>query len=284
MIFTLPSELHPLWRYNRQIMTNILFQATQETLKQFAKDPKYLNATPGILCTLHTWGRNLSLHPHIHVLISHGGIDAAGAWVEPKKAILFPQKPVMRVFRGKLRDLIKSAMRDDPSWVLPPDRRAHHITALLNKLGRKEWVVHFYERYDYAEGVAKYLSRYVKSGPLKNSQIIAVMDSHVSFRYKSHQTKKLEVLTLPIDAFIKRLLAHVPVPGKPTVRYSGLYNAAARKKLNLAREALGQQPVSERPILRWQAYLENQGHQPTCETCGLPLTRQEAITRPRKAA
>ena len=183
VIFTLPSELHSLWRYNRRIMANILFQASQQTLKQFAKDPKYLNAAPGILSTLHTWGRNLSLHPHVHVLISHGGIDSNGQWVEPRKAILFPQKPVMRVFRGKLRAFVKAAMNDDPNWVLPPDRREHHIIALLNKLGRKEWVVHFCERYDYADGVAKYLSRYVKSGPLKNSQIIAVSDTHVSFRY-----------------------------------------------------------------------------------------------------
>ena len=137
VIFTLPSELHPLWLYNREIMTNILFQATQDTLKQFSKDPKYLDAVPGMLCTLHTWGRNLSLHPHIHVLLSHGGINAEGEWVEPRKAVLFPQKPVMQVFRGKLRDLIKKAMKDDPNWVLPPDRREHHITALLNKLAER---------------------------------------------------------------------------------------------------------------------------------------------------
>lgn len=284
VIFTLPSELHPLWLYNQEIMTNILFQATQDTLKQFAKDPKYLDAVPGMLCTLHTWGRSLPLHPHIHVLISHGGINGEGEWVEPRKAILFPQKPVMQVFRGKLRDLIKKAMNDDPDWVLPPDRREHHITALLNKLGRKEWVVHFCERYDHADGVAKYLSRYVKSGPLKNSQIIAVTDTHVSFRYKSHETKRMEVLKLTVDAFIQRLLMHVPVPGKPTVRYSGLYHGSARKKLNQAREALGQQAVSERQMLKWQDYLESLGDRPVCETCGLPLIRQEAVDRPKKVA
>ena len=85
--------------------------------------------------------------------------------------------------------------------------------------------MHFCERYDYADGVAKYLSRYVKSGPMKNSQIIAVSDTHVSFRYKSHLTKKMEVLKLTADAFIQRLLEHVPVPASPrcvTVVYTML--------------------------------------------------------------
>jgi hypothetical protein len=89
VIFTMPSALNELWRYNRSIMIDILFKATQETLQKFAKDPKYLAAIPGMLLVLHTWGRNLSLHPHIHALISHGGLNASGKWVEPKKRICF---------------------------------------------------------------------------------------------------------------------------------------------------------------------------------------------------
>ena len=132
--------------------------------------------------------------------------------------------------------------------------------------------------------MAKYLSRYVKSGPLKNSQILAVSDTHVSFRYQSHQTKQREVLTLTVDDFIRRLLEHVPVPGKPTVRYSGLYHSAARERLNLARSALGQTAVSERELLRWQDYLEALDDQPTCEICGVALVRQESMNPAHKVA
>jgi len=222
VIFTIPSALNNLWRYNRSIMTGILFKAAQQTLKQFTKDLQYLNAIPGMICALHTWGRSLSLHPHIHVLISHGGINEKGEWITPKKETLFPQKPVMMVYRGKLLAMLKSAIKEK-DWQQPPDTRENQITRLLNKLGREAWVVHFCKQYDHADGVAKYLSRYVKSGPLKNKQIKSVTAERVKYQYQSHQTKKTETQTLPTGQFIQRLLQHVPLPGKPTVRYSGLY-------------------------------------------------------------
>jgi len=283
VIFTMPSELNTLWRYNQNIMTNILFKATQETLQQFSSDKKYLSATPGILSALHTWGRNLSLHPHLHVLISHGGINQQGEWVQPKKESLFPQKPIMMVYRGKLLSMIKSAMEED-RWKQPPHQTKTLTQNLLNKLGRKEWVVHFCKRYDYAEGVAKYLSRYVKSGPLRNQQITSVSNEKITYKYKSHQTKKTERLTLNIEDFIKRLLQHIPLRGKPTVRYCGLYHSAARKKLNQARRAFGQAPVSERQILQWQNYLETKDQLPTCEVCGLTLTKAVNIAPIRNLA
>lgn len=283
VIFTLPSELNSLWRFNRALMADMLFKAAQETLKTFAKDPRYLNAVPGMLSTLHTWGRSLPLHPHLHVLISHGGVDKQGQWVAPKKKVLFPQKPVMMVFRGKMLAMLKQALQQ-PGWVLPPDRQNHQVNSLFNKLGRKSWVVHFCERYDYASGVAKYLSRYVKSGPLKNQQITAVTEDSVSFRYTSHETRRKETLTLSVADFIQRLLQHVPIPGKPSVRYSGLYNSAARKKLNVARCALGQQAVSERQLLQWQDYLEGKDGLPACKACGALIKRMEAIPIERQAA
>jgi len=283
VIFTLPSELNDLWRFNRALMADILFKAAQETLKTFAKDPQYLNAVPGMLSTLHTWGRSLPLHPHLHVLISHGGVDKQGQWVEPKKKELFPQKPVMHLFRGKMLAMLKQALQHT-GWVLPPDRRNNQVVSLFNKLGRRSWVVHFCKRYDYADGVAKYLSRYVKSGPLKNQQIISVTHDSVSLRYKSHETKRMETLTLSIENFIQRLLQHVPVPGKPSVRYSGLYNSAARKKLNIARSTLGQKAVGARQLLQWQDYLENKGGLPVCHACGASIKRMEAIPTQRAAA
>jgi len=272
VVFTIPSELNVLWQYNLGKMRDLLFRAVQDTLKAFSADPKYLGGTPGILCALHTWGRNLSLHPHIHVLISHGGISSKGEWVSPKRDILFPQKPVMQVFRGKLRSMIKEAIKE-PSWKLPPGQRKAQAQNLLNKLGRKQWVVHFSQRYDHAEGVAKYLSRYVKSGPLKNKQLKAVTDTHISIGYKSHQSKRIETQNLTIGGFLTLLSQHIPEPGKPTVRYSGLYNSAAREKLNKARKAQGQGEVSERVMLKWQAYLEGKWEMPRCRTCGSELTK-----------
>jgi Putative transposase/Transposase zinc-binding domain len=245
IIFTIPSELHTLWQYNRELMGNLLFKATQDTIKQFSKDPRYLNATPGFLSTLHTWGRNLSLHPHIHLLITHGGLNKTGEWIEPKKKHLFPQKPLMMVFRGKLLSYLLSALNDHVV-ILPVDQKPYQVNALFNSLKRKPWVVHCCKRYDHASGVAKYLARYVKSGPLKSSQIKSSTDGRITFQYHSHQTKKKALLALDVKAFIQRLAQHAPLPNKPTVRYGGLYSSSARKRLNQARGHLKQSSVSER--------------------------------------
>jgi len=274
VIFTIPEALNELWRYNRSLLTNILFQAVQQTLQTFAKDPKYLSATPGMLSVLHTWGRNLSLHPHIHVLISHGGLGANGQWVEPKKESLFPQKPVMMVFRGKLLAMLKKSLSHG-ELALPEGNGEGQTQNLLNQQGRKHWVVHFCKRYDHARGVAKYLARYVKGGPLRNKQLKAQTSKHLTFSYQSHQTKRREKLTLTHEAFIQRIVQHIPLPRKQTTRYSGLYTSAQRTKLNQAREQLGQKPAPQRIELEWSKYLKEKGVQPVCSRCGLPLHHEE---------
>lgn len=202
VIFTLPAEYNALWRYNRTLMADLLFKAVQQTLKTFSVDKKYLGAKPGMISALHTWGRNLSLHPHIHVLLSHGGIDAGGRWITPKKKSLFPQKPVMMVFRGKFRALLKTAC-EEAKLSLPDNWDTCRFNQLHNKLGQQDWVVHFCERYEHASGVAKYLARYVRGGPFNNRQFKKQTGTHVHFVYRSHQTKRTERLCLTHKEFIQ---------------------------------------------------------------------------------
>ncbi|WP_345419666.1 IS91 family transposase [Halioxenophilus aromaticivorans] len=279
VIFTLPDELNELWAYNRDVMSGILFDAVRETLKVFSSDPKYLNATPGILAVLHTWGRNLSLHPHLHVLLSHGGINSSGQWVEPKKAVLFPQKPVMQVYRGKLLANIRRAIETE-MMVIPRDREKHHLMGLCNRLGRKDWVVYFAKRYDHARGVARYLARYIKGGPIRNQQLSqSEKDGLIRLRYYSHAQQRRAVMTLPASQFLVRFAQHVPVAGRPNLRYFGLYANSARKKLNQARRQLGQSALIELPTLKWQEYLGSKGWEPTCATCSMPLMHGGKIQR-----
>ena len=274
IIFTIPSELHSLWRFNRALMSDLLFRSSLDTLKVFSSDARYLKATPGMLSTLHTWGRDLSLHPHLHVLISHGGLNHEGEWVKPKKQRLFPQKPVMMVFRGKLLASLKSHL-ESGALVLPPDSDDCKAKTLFHFLGRKSWVVHFCPRYDHAVGVAKYLARYVKRGPCKNSQFKAAKPGDVRFQYKSHQTGRIEVLQLRIGDFIKRLSEHIAIPRKPSVRYGGLYVSSVRSQLNKARACLGQKAVEIRIKTHWPDYLERLGQRPKCNECGLALFHRD---------
>lgn len=253
-----------------------LFKAAQETLKTFAADPKYLGATPGMLSALHTWGRNLVLHPHLHVLVSHGGLDTSNQWRTPKKDKLFPQKPVMQVFRGKFRALVRERL-ESGELALPEGWVANQLKSLLNRLGRKSWTVHFCNQYVHGKGVAKYLARYVKGGAFNNQQIKRVERGKVRFLYKSHQTGCYTWLNLTVAQFIKRVAEHVPPPRKTVVRYGGLYSTSGRERLNLARAALGQEPVPEKAQIHWQEYLKELGHERACRHCRGALVRREAI-------
>lgn len=271
MIFTLPSELHGLWRFNRVLMSDLLFQAVQHTLQTFSQDKRYLGASPGVMSALHTWGRDLSLHPHLHCLITHGGVSTSGEWVKPKKRVLFPQEPLMMVYRGKLLALVRAALLAKEMRLPAP---LQSLINLLNKLGRKDWVVHCCKRYEHGKGVANYLARYMRGGPFNNRQLVNVTDRQVTFSYQSHVSHKREILRLPVDTFISRWLEHVPQSGKALVRYCGLYSSASRDKLNQAREYHQQAPVSLPQLVSWQTYL-SQWTEPRCEVCGCLLHHQE---------
>ena len=155
VIFTIPHEFNDLWRYNTALMMDILFKSVRDTLMTLCVDTQHLGAEPGMLCALHTWGRSLSLHPHIHCLITEGGVSEQGGWKTPKRNCFLPARVVMHLFRGKfLASLRDALMRGELK--LTPDMRANQFRSLLNKLGRKKWNVNVRERYEHGRGVTTY--------------------------------------------------------------------------------------------------------------------------------
>jgi len=263
-VFTLPHELLPLWRYNRELMQDLLFRAVADVLATLSHDPQYLDAQPGFVLTLHTWGRNLSLHPHIHCLIAHGGLSRSGEWVEPKKSRLFPARVMMQLFRGKLL----AALRAETELVRPPDLSPPRLRTLINKLGRTGWVVHCCKPYRHGRGVLSYLSRYVRSGPIGNRQLRYADADRVVFEYHNHRTAKRSRQRLTPSQFILRLCDHIPQWGKPTIRQYGLYHGCRRQALNHARQIHGLDRVRTIVPIQWQEYLQKLGHLPQCEQCG----------------
>jgi hypothetical protein len=255
VIFTLPHDLNPLWRWNVRRMTALLFGTMRDTVYEFLQDPKYLGATPGILAALHTWGQTLVLHPHLHCLITAGGVTPEGQWREAKRRFLFPIRAVSVVFRGKFL----AAMRRDLEagrLQLPPDLPAPKVHTLLNKLGRKKWNVHIRERYPHGRGVVRYLSRYLRGGPLAERRLLTASAEHVTFWYTDNTEQDAQgrgprkTLTLSAAEFLTRLLTHVPPPGLQVVRSFGLSATAARRTLASclaqlgAEEAPGAEPAA----------------------------------------
>lgn len=162
-IFTVPHEFIPLWLYNRTYFMNLLFRGTHAALMTFLSDPKHLGATPGLLMSFHSWGRNLSVHPHVHCLITAGGLDDAGSWRLPKRSHFLPVKPLMLVFRGIMTKLLHEAL-ETQQLALPPDTDRFDWHKRIKSTKAKAWNVHLRERYDHARGVACYLAKYVRGG------------------------------------------------------------------------------------------------------------------------
>lgn len=279
LIFTVPSELNPYWRYNKRTFARLLFRAVHDTLLQLLGDARYLGALAGIIAALHTWGQMLGVHPHVHVLLTAGGLAADGWWREPVKTCLFPRRVVMQLFRGKLRALLgEAAPRGE--LVLPPGRTLPQFRGLLNKLGRVAWNVKMLDRYRHGRGVATYLARYVRGGPIGNSRLVSFRDGQVRFGYRDNRELDAasgrgrgKVLGLATHDFIARVLEHVPPPGMHTVRSWGLYAASRGAELNQARGRLGQSAVAAPARVRWQEVLERLGHGAAarCAVCGAEL-------------
>ena len=147
VIFTLPHQLHALWWANNRIMTQLLFQAATSTLTELLNDKKYLGAKPGILASLHTWGRNLSRHPHLHCLVTGGGINHNNEWMPVKNGYLLPFRVVRSLFRGRFIAALRNAFRKG-TLDLPTELNESTFHGLLNRLAKKtQWNVHIQERY-----------------------------------------------------------------------------------------------------------------------------------------
>jgi Putative transposase/Transposase zinc-binding domain len=289
VIFTLPHELNPLWLANVPVMTTLLFQAVRDTLVTLLADPQYLGAQPGIIAALHTWSQTLVLHPHVHCLVTGGGLTPAGQWVAVRHGFLLPARVVMAVFRGKMVAALRQTFARG-ALALPAAMRPQQLVNLLNRLGhpaKTKWNVRIMERYRHGTGVVTYLARYLRGGPIKNARLVAYDGACVTFTSRARQEEadagpaSPQRMTLPVADFLQRWLLHVPVPQTRTVRCYGLYHATQTAALALCRSALGQPPVVVPVGVDWQTVCAQRGeaHPERCPTCGQRLVCTGVIPR-----
>ena len=194
------------WCYNRGALGNVLFGAVRAVLTELLGDAKYAGGRGAFLLGLHTWSRTLALHPHIHALVADGALSDAGAWVCPRRSHFLPARVVMILFRGKFCDRVREALARG-RLRLPPDTSAARVRSALNRLGRRKWNVRLMRRYAHGAGVAAYLARYLRGGPLKNAQLIEVGARRTRFRAKGDggaEAGAPPVLELAPHAFLAR--------------------------------------------------------------------------------
>jgi Putative transposase len=271
------------------VLTTLLFQAVRATLGELLADPKYLGAPPGIVVALHTWSQTLVRHPHVHSLVTGGGLTPDGQWKAVRNGFLLPVRVVMAVLRGKRLAAIRQALaRED--LALPEGVRPQQLLNLLTRLGhpkKTKWNVHIRERYRHGAGVVTYLARDLRGGPLKNSRLVAYDGARVTFTCRARHE---EVdggsavpprLTLSVPDFLQRWLRHVPVPQTRVVRSYGLYHPTQADALAVCRVHLGQPPVEAPLPLDWQTVCAQRGdaHPERCPICGQLLVCTGVIPR-----
>ena len=236
VVFTIPAELKPVVLMNQKIMYNILFRAVSETLITLAETR--LGLRIGFMSILHTWGQNLMEHPHIHCVVTGGGLSLdERRWVSCGKKFFLPVKIMSELFKDKLLDFLKESYHSNQliltgsiSNLIKP----HVFQLLLIKLYNKKWVAYCKPPFNGINGVLEYLSRYTHRIAISNNRILNSQDGMVTFKWRDYADHdRVKVLPLKAGEFIRRFLLHVLPDRFVKVRYFGLL-ANRRRKYNIA--------------------------------------------------
>jgi Putative transposase/Transposase zinc-binding domain len=234
LVFTLPAELAELARANPTVLYDLLFRAAAATVREVAANPKHLGVCPGLLLVLHTWGQTLQLHPHVHGVVTGGGLscgpdgrlDAVPRWVSCRPSFFLPVRVLGRVFRGKYLAGLREAqtrgrLRFAGKYGPLADPAAFH--AFLRPLSRKDWVVYAKPPFGGPVRVLQYLARYVRRVAISNHRLVKLAAGRVTFRYTDYADRGRQK-TMELDAveFLRRFVQHVLPPGFVQVRHYGL--------------------------------------------------------------
>lgn len=237
VVFTVPAELNGLIYSNQELLYSLLHRCSAETLLELSTNSKYLGATPGIIQVLHSWGQNLNFHPHIHGIVSGGGLTADQKLKTCGCGFFIPAKVLAKKFRGKLLDAIqhyytagklsfssRSKLRNSYTW-----------QELKNTLYQKDWCPDIRETFNGFGNAIEYLGRYTHRIAITNTRILEVTTDHVTFTAKDYKNNSaIKEVTLTPKEFVRRFMMHVLPAGFQKIRYYGFLNNRSKKK-NLKR-------------------------------------------------
>lgn len=272
VVFTLPSELRTVAMQNGAVVYGLLLRAAAGTLLDVCRSK--LQAQPGITAVLHTWTREMLFHPHVHCIVTGGGLQADGqTWVATSEEFLFH----VNVLRARFSTLIRQGLRAalDAGELIVED--ADTFRKLLRWLRSRKWVVYCKQPFAGPEHIYRYLGRYTHRVGISDQRLIAITEDEVTFR-----TRGADKITLPPREFIRRLLMHVLPSGFHKIRQYGLYAGAnVHTRLEQARAALPPPPPPKEPAADPDAGLRAfEEKLATCPACGGKHLRRIDIPRP----
>ena len=260
VVFTISHELHRIWRWNRKPFTGLMLRAAWHSLRELLGDQHWLGALPGAIGVFQSWDDEMQEHCHLHFIVSAGGLDDTGQWKEVDADFLLPTPVLASKFRGKFLAYLREGLNPlsprgklkSKDQVLKPPacmstQQCHN---LFNKLGRIRWHADIEPAYSRADGVFKYVGRYLRRGPISEKRIVGYNGDTVTIAYAHPKKHKRRSFSVSAKTFIGRLLGHVPDKGTHLVRAYGLFHPNCHGKLDSARAQLGQppyEPLTELP-------------------------------------
>lgn len=227
IVFTVPAELNPLIYANRKLLYDLLHKCSAGTLLELSKNKKHLGATPGIIQILHTWGQELNYHPHIHCIVSGGGLTDTKDLKLCQNGFFIRIEPLVKKFRGKvLHHLNLLYQKNKLHFSKSCQRFCNRYTwsDFKDKLYQKDWNAEIRETFNGNGNAIEYLGRYANRIAITNTRIQQVDETNVTFSAKDYKTKERKSVTITCEEFIRRFMMHVLPSGFQKIRYYGFLN------------------------------------------------------------
>jgi hypothetical protein len=236
VVFTLPAPLRRLFGLDAAGMYDRLFAAAATTLRVLAE--KRLGVQLGVTAVLHTWNQDLGYHPHIHAIVTGGGLDAAGRWKATPEGYLLPQPWLAAFFRGAMLRALREAYADQTLPVPPEWEQPGPFHAAMQRLYQERWVVYAKRPFGGTEAIFEYLGRYTHRVGISDHRLVEVTDDDVTFRRRNRP----DTTVTPAE-FVRRLARHILPDGFRKIRHYGLYASSnVRTRLETARAQLPPPP------------------------------------------
>lgn len=252
VVFTVPHALNPLIYGNQELLYSLLHRCSSETLLELSRDKKYLGATPGIIQVLHTWGQTLNFHPHIHCIVSGGGLSAEQKLRKCGEKFFIPVHVMSKVFRGKFLFYLQKHY-DSGKLVFSSScaelQNSYSWNEFRDALYKTDWCPYIKETFNGFGNAIEYLGRYTHRIAITNTRIQSVNETQVSFSARDYKSGETKVITLENVEFIRRFLMHVLPSGFQKIRYYGfLNNRTKTKNLKIIFRLQGYQKFKQRYV------------------------------------
>jgi len=244
VVFTQPDILHALSLMNARVIYDLFFKATSYALNKLSRDSRFLGAQLGFVGILHTWGQTLNYHPHIHYIVTGGGL-VGEKWIHLpyQHKFLFPVKSLSKLVRHRFLKLLKQAYSEGSlrfpgqiSYLSNPK----HFESYCKSLGRLSWYCYVKHPFSHGLRVLEYLGRYTHRVAISNRRILSMDGGIIRFRYRDYRDDdKIKEMCLPYEIFIRRLLYHILPKGFRKIRHFGFFNTGFRsEKIKMIRKSL----------------------------------------------